>query len=191
MSDGSMDTATFEFSHNLNVTVDATRSISTIKFVGGLEGAYTLEGGALYVGFNGFISANLNVTHVETVNSAIFLATTLNTTFTFQDDSTNAGANLNIGGAVTGRQASGGTQTLVLGGAGNGSVTGVISDGTSGGNVTVTKSGSGTWTLSGANTYSGSTTVSAGTLRLGVSNALSATAPLTVGTLTVSARRNA
>ena len=43
------------------------------------------------------------------------------------------------------------------------------------------KSGAGTWTLSGGNTFSGLTTVQTGTLRLGASNALPATTAVVVG----------
>ncbi len=180
-SDGSADIATFKFGNNLSVTVDATRSISTIIFSGALEGAYTLQGGGLYVGFNGSISVNSSVTHIETVNSPIFLATTPNTTYTFNNESTNGGASLNIGGAVTGRQAVGGMQTLVLGGAGNGIVSGLISNGSNGGSVQLLKSGAGRWTLSAANSYSGSTTVATGTLRMGTANALPSTTAVVVG----------
>ena len=49
---------------------------------------------------------------------------------------------------------------------------------------TLTKQGNGTWTLSGANTYTGTTTIAAGILRYGVSNAISTGAvTLTGGTL--------
>jgi fibronectin-binding autotransporter adhesin len=58
-------------------------------------------------------------------------------------------------------------RNLDLRGAGDGEIAGVIANGPTLG-LPVTKStGTGTWTLSGANTYSGGTTVSAGTLRLG------------------------
>ena len=58
------------------------------------------------------------------------------------------------------------TRNLHLGGAANGSVTGLIVDNTANpaGIVAVHKNGAGTWTLTGANTYTGATTVNAGTL---------------------------
>jgi fibronectin-binding autotransporter adhesin len=56
---------------------------------------------------------------------------------------------------------------LTIGGAGNTTLSGVISN--SGG---LTKSGSGTLTLSGGNTFSGNTTISAGTLKLGAANVI-------------------
>ena len=56
--------------------------------------------------------------------------------------------------------------TLVLQGSntGNGEISSAIGDGAGG--MKVTKAGTGTWTLSGANTYTGATTVSAGTLNI-------------------------
>lgn len=65
-----------------------------------------------------------------------------------------------------------GTSTLTLGeNNGGGVFDGVIADGTSG-NVALTKAGSGTLILSGANAYSGATTVNAGTLALTNSGSL-------------------
>ncbi len=79
-------------------------------------------------------------------------------------------------GSVTNTGASAGTLTS---GANNGSTTfsGVASDGTSA--VLLAKSGSGTLTLSGTNTYTGNTTVSAGVLDLQNSAALGTTAGTT------------
>ncbi|MEQ1861915.1 MAG: autotransporter-associated beta strand repeat-containing protein, partial [Chthoniobacteraceae bacterium] len=65
------------------------------------------------------------------------------------------------------------SRNLVFAGAGTGSINGNVSDGTVASRVLgVTKNDAGTWTLAGANTYSGTTTISAGTLRLGSSTAL-------------------
>ena len=57
-----------------------------------------------------------------------------------------------------------GPRTFTLQGAGDGVVAGKIQNGS--GAVALTKAGPGTWTLAGANTYTGPTTVTAGTLRL-------------------------
>ncbi|MCL4207851.1 MAG: autotransporter-associated beta strand repeat-containing protein, partial [Pirellulaceae bacterium] len=71
-------------------------------------------------------------------------------------------------------------KTLRLDGASSGnSISGIISNGLN--TLTLTKSNTSTWTLSGANTYTGTTTVSAGTLQLGATNALPVTTALTVG----------
>ena len=74
------------------------------------------------------------------------------------------------GNAITGTN-----QNLTFGGAGNITVNDAIATGTG----TLTKDGAGTLTLSAANTYTGLTTITAGTLREGVSNAIS-TGALTV-----------
>jgi autotransporter-associated beta strand protein len=74
------------------------------------------------------------------------------------------GGFLTLGGTISTTTAV--TRNLHLGGAGNGAVTGQIvnNTGNPAGAIAVHKNGLGTWTLSGANTYTGSTTVNAGTL---------------------------
>ncbi|MDW8039335.1 MAG: autotransporter-associated beta strand repeat-containing protein, partial [Thermoguttaceae bacterium] len=59
------------------------------------------------------------------------------------------------------------TRTLYLRGTGSATLSGTVS-----GSGSITKLDTGTWTLSGNNTYTGATTVSAGTLLLGHPNAL-------------------
>ena len=52
-------------------------------------------------------------------------------------------------------------RTLILDGAGNGSVNGIASNGTTSPfrPLTLTKAGAGTWTLNAANTYTGTTLI--------------------------------
>ena len=84
----------------------------------------------------------------------------------------NAGT-LTINGNILG--STNGSNQFILGGAGNGVVNGVIS-----GAQALIKTSTGTWTLSGSNTYTGATSVNQGTLALGAGGALGNTA-LTVG----------
>jgi autotransporter-associated beta strand protein len=97
-----------------------------------------------------------------------------------------AGATLNLAssetiGSLAGGGATGGNVTLsantLTTGANNTSTTysGIIS-----GTGNLSKAGTGTFTVSRANSYTGATTVSAGTLKDGVANALPAGTPLTV-----------
>jgi len=74
-----------------------------------------------------------------------------------------------------------GAKTLTLGASGAGGfVVGNITDGS--GTISVTKSGTGTWALSGNNTFSGVTTVSDGTLVLATGTCLSDTNVLAIAT---------
>jgi autotransporter-associated beta strand protein len=76
-------------------------------------------------------------------------------------------------GSVTATGA--GAKTLTLQGSttGTGAISGVISNNSLLNTTALLKQGTGTWTLSGANTYSGGTTLAAGTLALGTLAALS------------------
>jgi autotransporter-associated beta strand protein len=61
---------------------------------------------------------------------------------------------------------------------------------TASGLTALTKSGTGTLTFSGASTYSGTTTIRAGTLALGVNNALFSSSPLTMSGGTLALNRH-
>jgi autotransporter-associated beta strand protein len=94
-----------------------------------------------------------------------------------------------LSGAGTVDTVAGGTPTLTVGGNDQTSTfSGVIKN--TAGTVALTKLGSGTLTLNGANLYSGTTTISAGTLALGASGFIPSSATINVlasATLDVSA----
>lgn len=77
-------------------------------------------------------------------------------------------------GSIT--SAASGTRTLTLQGSGEGRIAGVVSNGS--GIVGLSKTGLGMWTLSAANSYSGDTTIAAGTLALDGSHRIADTSPL-------------
>ena len=75
-----------------------------------------------------------------------------------------------------------------LGGSAGGSVAASAMPGsTNGNNFGLSKSGVGTFTLTGANTYTGDTTVNGGTLALGASNVISSTSDIIIGNATLNA----
>ncbi|MEO5712092.1 MAG: autotransporter-associated beta strand repeat-containing protein [Luteolibacter sp.] len=85
-----------------------------------------------------------------------------------QSWTTASGKSLTVSGTVDTN-----TRILTLTGAGNTSISGVIS-----GTGRLIKSGTGLLTLTGANTYSGTTTLSGGTLNLGIANVAGTSGPL-------------
>lgn len=190
---GSGDTATFNNAGNGNTTLDLGTGVTvmTILFNTSNAAPYTIGSGAvgsqtLTLNDSGAITVNSSVTNNETINASIVLGTSRSTTSTISltNNSTTPGQLLTVAGGISPSTAGTGTvttKTLALGGSGNGAVTGIISGNGSGGvpTVALTKSGTGEWTLSGANTYSGTTTVNAGTLLIN-GNQSAATGAVTV-----------
>lgn len=190
---GSGDTATFNNAGNGNTTLDLGTGVTvmTILFNTSNAAPYTIGSGAvgsqtLTLNDSGAITVNSTVTNNETINASIVLGTSRSTTSTISltNNSTTPGQLLTVAGGISPSTAGTGTvttKTLALGGSGNGAVTGIISGNGSGGvpTVALTKSGTGEWTLSGANTYSGTTTVNAGTLLIN-GNQSAATGAVTV-----------
>ncbi|HEX8911633.1 MAG TPA: autotransporter-associated beta strand repeat-containing protein, partial [Humisphaera sp.] len=94
---------------------------------------------------------------------------------------------LTLAGTVNANGATG-VRTLLIGGAGNGTVSGVVADGVTSGNarvVSVQKDGTGIWSLTGANTFTGSVSVQAGTLRIGAVADPATSQPLGIATSAV------
>lgn len=164
-----------------NPDVTADRSISGLVFGAG-TGAWTFSGGAgdtLSLGSSGIVN---NSTSTQTFNpgAGFNLALGAGTSFA-----------ANSGAIVVAAPVDLNTFTLTLGGSNaNSTISGVISDSGS-----VVKTGPGTWTLSGANTYSGTTSIgtsggpSGGTLSLGANNVLpGTTVNVFAGTLDVNTR---
>lgn len=128
----------------------------------------------------GTAAATLAVASGATVNSTINVRSGSSGTKTINSLATSGTATVSgsiyLDAATTATSASGGTlsftgatfdikgQTLTVNGAGNTSISGSLQNST--GSGALVKSGNGTLTLSGSNTYTGNTTVSAGTLKI-------------------------
>jgi len=129
-----------------------------------LQGGITVGSEALNIngtGASGQSGALVNVSGTNNYGGLLTLAG--NSTV-----SSDAGIlNLTNTGTVTGA-----TFSLTLDGAGNGSIAGIL--GTTSGSLT--KNGAGTWTLTGSNTYTGTTTINSGVLNIQKATGLGTTA---------------
>ena len=112
-------------------------------------------------------------------NRVINLTTAAGGTFTL--DASGPSGTFALTGGVTNAGTSA-TSTLALTGTGLGSESGSIVNGTVTNVAAVTKSGTGTWMLSGANTYTGATNVNGGTLQIAPTGTINSTSDITVGT---------
>lgn len=90
-----------------------------------------------------------------------------------------AGA-LTLNGDITTAAGATSARTLILDGGGSGTVNGIISSGSQ--TLGLTKSGTGTWTLNSANTYTGNTAIQSGTLKLGAAGSIAASSSISLAT---------
>jgi autotransporter-associated beta strand protein len=171
----STDVATFNTAGNNNtiITIDANRNIKSLTFDTSTT-SYTIGsagangGNALLLTSVGAITLAATATGTnltETFNAPL----TLEGSYTFTNSNADAGSALIFAGNITNAAAS--NLTISGTGAGTGNlISGSISDGVGVQSVTISASGS-TWTLSGANSYSGTTSITgAGTVVMSGSN---------------------
>ena len=172
------DTARFTGTVNTTVTVDATRNLQWIEFnAGNPANPFTINGGTLYMTGttnNGSIYTN-GMNYTATIASSVVL----DSSYIFQNNAALSTDLMRFTGGITSGVTGG--SALFLDGANTGSntISGVIGNGV--GTLSITKNGAGTWMLSGANTYTGTTTLSNGILQIGVNSVGS------VGSITSSA----
>ncbi len=164
------DTAIFNANPTFNApVVDAGRNLQFITFDTSSVGALTLgttNGNPLLLTNFGTIQTTSSVTNPQVVNAPLVLEGT-NGFYKFTTGSSTSAATLSFGGAISAGGGSG-TTTLVLNGTntGNNTINGAISNGGSGATMALVVQG-GNWIFGGANTYTGSTSVGSGTLRVG------------------------
>lgn len=176
----SADIATFSINTNAPVYYTSTSpndwNLGGIAFTG-TPGAITIQSGSTGTGTRRlyFTAGGAGVTMASTVTSTMTFARTgissgSSGDVLFTNNATDSTALLNM--ASTFSSAAPSASNLVLGGSNTGlnSMGGAISN--TGAALSVVKNGSGTWVLSAANTYTGSTTVNDGVLGVGSSAAL-------------------
>jgi autotransporter-associated beta strand protein len=148
------------------VTVDTDRYIGGITLDNSSSFGYTLQTGTLHLNSGGTIqSASTDGTHTNTISSPIIISGTSGSTASFTSGSATATKGVLSISNVTGSATSGST-ILTLNGQNTGAnaITGIIGDGIGGGKVAVTKNDVGSWTLSGASTFTGDVNINLGTL---------------------------
>ena len=159
------DTATFNrLAINSPLTIDAGRNLQHIIFDTAAVNSLTIGaagGAAIQLTAAATIQSTSSVVNPQTVNAPLIL----NGDATFTSDASTTNASLNFGGIIEPTAASGLT-TITLDGGNNGAntISSMIADNGSG-LLAVTKNGTGSWTLTGANAYSGGTIVNAGSLK--------------------------
>ncbi|MCX7414552.1 MAG: autotransporter-associated beta strand repeat-containing protein [Planctomycetia bacterium] len=169
----------YETARELTLVCDSLSTTTTLSgsnsFTGGLKFTPTSTAGAtskLVAGSDyAFGSGPLTLTPTA-LSGSTFLIVDLN-------GKAIAVTGLNGGNTNHFIESGSGFATLSVNNTGSGTFAGVIRNGA--GSVTLTKGGAATLTLSAANTYSGATTISAGTLALGASGSFDLSPTITVG----------
>ncbi|HLX60329.1 MAG TPA: autotransporter-associated beta strand repeat-containing protein [Planctomycetota bacterium] len=162
----SPDTAIFNSNPtNQAPVVDAGRNLTNIKFDGN-TGGLTLAGSALLMTNGGVIqilSSYTGTGQTQAVNAPLKIE---GATLTLTNNAPNGGSLLNFGGGISGDSPVAATLNLLGTNTGANTVSGVIANGNAT-QVILNKNNAGLWIFTAPNTYSGATTIAAGTLQLG------------------------
>ena len=164
------DTALFDQNAaNSPLVIDLHRNLQNITFDTANVNSLTIgsvTGNPLLLTSGGAIQSTLTVVNPQTINASLVLEGN----YTFSSGATSTTATLSFGGRITPGPTTG-TTTLTLNGGNTGSntITGALADNGSGA-FAITKDGLGLWILSGANSYSGPTTVTEGTLKFNIAS---------------------
>lgn len=157
-----------------NIVLDQTGNASTARLE--LEGGITLNNAILFTARNNASTGIRNVSGNNILTGDLTLGTG-GDTYTLES----AAGHLTVGGNFVPPNSS--SRTVVITGAGDGEVSGNLTF-VSGNTLNLTKSGAGTWTVSSSgHTYTGTTTVSAGTLVVNGNISTSLNTNVTGGTL--------
>ena len=158
------------------IIADHTSGTGTVALTKSGTGALTLAGANTYSGGTTLTAGTLTFSGSGTLGSTSATLTINGGTLDLGGTSQTVGALNGSGGTITNNV--NGNSTLTIGqGNGSGSYAGVITDPASGTKrVALTKTGTGTETLSGNNSYTLATTVSQGILNIQHTNALGTTA---------------
>jgi autotransporter-associated beta strand protein len=135
-------------------------------------------------------NGTIKIGNTTTGGTLLYTGTTTSTNRVIDLAGTTGGATLDASGAgpltfSSAFTATGlGAKTLTLTGSnsGNNTISGAIVNNSGTNTTSLLKTGTGTWVLSGVNTYTGTTTVNAGTLKIGAANSLPNTAVTVSGT---------
>jgi autotransporter-associated beta strand protein len=169
---GTTNTDTALFNQNAPhspLAIDADRNLQNITFDTANANSLTvgtIGGQALLLTAGGTIHTTSTVANAQTVNARLVLEGD----YTFTSGAASSSATLSFGGGITPGATSGTTMLTLNGGnTGANTISGILAD-NSAGRLAVTESGTGVWILSGANTYSGDTTVATGTLKFNITS---------------------
>ncbi len=173
-------------------SVNVTGGTTTLAGANTYTGGTTVGGGTLAIGVNSQFAGSGASTTITNGATGTGLVTVNSGKLDSQSFSPLVGGLAGSGGTIASSTSSTVTLTDVPSGTQTyaGTIANTFGSGTS--TLAFTLAGSGTQILTGANTYSGATTINSGTLRAGASNTLSQSSAVTVagGTLDVSSFAN-